>query len=54
MGVIFRRQRGEFQSQASTGLYVPDDGCGPDLSFLNKEVKFNLHTDTPRRFCFDK
>jgi hypothetical protein len=33
---------------------MPDDRCGPNLSFLNKKVKFNLHSNIPRRICFDK
>ena len=29
----------EFQTHASTGIYVPHDRLGSDLSFLNEKLK---------------
>jgi hypothetical protein len=37
-----------------TGLYIPDNCFGPDLSFLNKKVKPDSRVHIPRFFCFDK
>jgi hypothetical protein len=44
ISVVYAR---EFQAQATTGLGTPHDGLGPDLSFLDKKIKFHRRTDRP-------
>ena len=51
ISVVYGR---EFQAQTATGLRTPHDGLGPDLSFLDKKIKFHRRTHRPGLPGLDK
>jgi hypothetical protein len=44
---IFLTHRREFQPQSTTGLYMPHNSFGPDLTFFDKKMKVCLRPHRP-------
>ena len=51
MWAVFLGHGGEFQSESFTGFHMPYNSFGPDLSFLNKKIHFDLFTHRPGIWC---